>query len=160
MKCTICGKATTGTFTKCYTCNQLAKNDPEISNTYPDTQTKAVTAPPNVQPKHIVKLQGKEFITHAGLLECAHAAGLTSITTEIVERTPEQCIMKATVMMGTKVFSAYGDADIKNVNSMIKLHMIRMAETRAVNRALRFATNIGMTSSDELGGKVPTIDEV
>ena len=50
-----------------------------------------------------------------------------------------------------KFFTGYGDADSKNVNQTIALHKIRMAETRAVNRALRLATNIGMTSAEELG---------
>ena len=33
---------------------------------------------------------------------------------------------------------------------MIKPHLSRMAETRAINRCLRLATNIGMTSADEM----------
>ena len=50
------------------------------------------------------------------------------------------------------VFSGYGDASAANVGRMIAPHIIRMAETRAVARALRLACNIGMTSREELGG--------
>jgi len=47
-------------------------------------------------------------------------------------------------------YEAYGDADIKNTNEWISPHLIRMAETRAVNRALRLAFPIGLTSYEEL----------
>ncbi len=110
-----------------------------------------------VEAKYIIKLQGKEFVTHAGLLDEAHKQGLVSIMTEHILLTKEQAIMKATVTLKDKdkeptVFTGYGDADSLNTNVKITVHKIRMAETRAINRALRFATNIGMCSIEELGG--------
>lgn len=99
----------------------------------------------------IKNLQGKEFITHQGLLWMAHHKGLKEIKTELVGMDP--VIFKASVTMKDgSLFQAYGDATDDNVNSQIRLHKIRMAETRALNRALRLATNLGMTSLEELGG--------
>jgi hypothetical protein len=38
----------------------------------------------NPYQKHIIKLQGKEFITFKGLLAIAHDQGLQSIVTEMI----------------------------------------------------------------------------
>ena len=46
--------------------------------------------------------------------------------------------------------SGFGDTTKDNVSSNVAKHMIRMAETRAVARALRFATNVGMYSTSEI----------
>jgi len=104
---------------------------------------------------YIINLQGKDYITHEGLLKLAHHKGLANITSKIIEVNVEKgvCIVQARVMMENgKMFSGLGDATPQNLNAMIKPHFIRMAETRAINRALRFATGLGMCSFDELGG--------
>lgn len=109
-------------------------------------------ASPEIADEHIMMLQGKKFIKHSGLLDIAHKSGLVSIKTDMVSQSPEIVIFKATVEMpDNKIFEAYGDATKQNVNGNILPHILRMAETRAVNRALRFATNIGMTSAEEMG---------
>ena len=48
-------------------------------------------------------------------------------------------------------FVGYGDADPSNVSSMVHGAELRIAETRAVNRALRKAYGIGLCSVEELG---------
>ena len=103
---------------------------------------------------HTINLQGKEFILHAGLLDIAHKMGLHSIETNMITEVGKiPIIFKARVRMkDDSYFTGYGDADDENVNKLISKHKIRMAETRAINRALRFATDIGMCSVDELGG--------
>ena len=105
-----------------------------------------------IDSKFIVKLQGKDFITHAGLLDAFHKLGGQSIETELI-RNDVMIVFKATVRGDKGFFTGHGDADDSNVNSMIAKHKLRMAETRAINRALRFYTNIGMCSADELGGE-------
>jgi hypothetical protein len=45
----------------------------------------------------------------------------------------------------------YGDADPSNVSSIVHGAELRVAETRAVNRALRKAYGIGLCSVEELG---------
>jgi hypothetical protein len=102
----------------------------------------------------IITLQGKQYITHAGLLEVAHQIGISRLQTEIVsDQLADTIIVKTKLTMKDgSYYEAYGDANDKNVNSMIQPHKLRMAETRSVNRALRFATNIGMCSIEELGG--------
>lgn len=101
--------------------------------------------------EHIINLQGKDFILFAGLLEIAHEEGLSEIKTEVIELRPA-AIIKATVTTEKGTFTGIGDACVDNVNKMIAKHYIRMAETRAIARALRFATNIGMTALEEMGG--------
>jgi hypothetical protein len=60
---------------------------------------------------------------------------------------------KATVYRSTKCrgFSGYGDADPSNVSSLVTGAEMRVAETRAVNRALRKAYGIGICSVEEIG---------
>lgn len=57
---------------------------------------------------------------------------------------------KATVIIDGKRFVGHGDATQENVTSnLIQPHFIRMAETRAIVRALRFATNNAKVSVEE-----------
>jgi len=51
----------------------------------------------------------------------------------------------------SKGFVGYGDADPSNVSLMVQGAELRIAETRAVNRALRKAYGIGLCSVEELG---------
>jgi methylthioribose-1-phosphate isomerase len=48
-----------------------------------------------------------------------------------------------------QVFHAYGDASQENCAELVKKHYIRMAETRAIARALRWATNNAQTAKEE-----------
>ncbi len=131
----------------------------------PETKQETGKNDDPIAPKYI-KLKGKNFVTHAGLLDEAHKKGLITIETDLINWEKDPIIVKAKVTLSEKTkekdaegkevyfntaFSAYGDASDKNVNDTVRLHKIRMAETRAINRALRLATNIGMTSVDELG---------
>jgi len=108
-----------------------------------------------VDKRHVISLQGQEFITYEGLLNEAHTKGLKSIRTRLVQlpdaSNGHTAVVTAEVELdGGKVFTGIGDANPQNVNSMIAKHLIRMAETRAKARAFRDAVNIGMTSLVEL----------
>jgi hypothetical protein len=61
--------------------------------------------------------------------------------------------MKATVYpsKGSAGFVGYGDADPSNVSALVRGAEMRIAETRAVNRALRKAYGIGICSVEEMG---------
>jgi hypothetical protein len=48
-------------------------------------------------------------------------------------------------------FVGYGDADPSNVSALVRGAEMRVAETRAVNRALRKAYGIGICSVEEIG---------
>lgn len=106
---------------------------------------------PDIDSMFITRIKGKEFITHEGLLSVAHGKGLKSIETELVSSEEGLFIFKATATFKDgSVFMAHGDASKNNVGDMIVPHIPRMAETRAVNRALRLGTNIGLCSREEL----------
>jgi hypothetical protein len=58
-------------------------------------------------------------------------------------------------------FVGYGDANPSNVSSLLHGAEMRVAETRAVNRALRKAYGIGICSVEELGSSLtPAHSEV
>jgi hypothetical protein len=61
------------------------------------------------------------------------------------------CKAVAYKQSGGKGFSGYGDADPSNVSSLVHGAELRVAETRAVNRALRKAYGIALCSVEELG---------
>ena len=103
--------------------------------------------------KYIINLQGNNFVKFEGLLSEFHNNGGKSIETEELEKsTFETPMFKATVSGEKGTFTGHGDANNSNVNSMISKHKYRMAETRAIARALRWYNNIGECSFDELGG--------
>ena len=106
---------------------------------------------------HTTKINGKTFIKFAGLLTLAHAKGDLSITTELItlDRETGFVLFKATASVTLKddsivSFTGHGDASPKNVSKMIAPHLIRMAETRAIARALRFLVGCPYTAIEEL----------
>jgi hypothetical protein len=101
-------------------------------------------------------LQGRWYITHAGLLRLARRKRCLSIKTTLVEHfsdpAADRWIFKATVHSSpSRCFVGFGDADPSNVSSTMHGAELRIAETRAVNRALRKAYGIGICSVEELG---------
>lgn len=102
-----------------------------------------------IEKKFMINLQGKDFVLHEGLLDAFHQNGGKEIRTELLSKDP--WLFKATVVGEKGTYTGHGDASKENVNSAIARHIPRMAETRAINRALRFYNNIGMCSYEELG---------
>ena len=104
--------------------------------------------------KAITKLQGRDYLNHSGLLRVAHENGLTGIQTELVswDAKGRAAVMKATATGERGTYTGYGDANPSNVGKNIAGATLRMAETRAVNRALRLYTGLGMTTTEELPG--------
>jgi hypothetical protein len=107
---------------------------------------------PLVSARHIVNLQGKDFVTFPGLLEMAHKNGLNSIDSVIVsiDHAEQTAVFQATASGSRGRFTGTGDASPSNVGKNIQPSYIRMGETRAIARALRLYLGIGMCSSDEL----------
>jgi hypothetical protein len=102
-------------------------------------------------------LDGRWYVTHAGLLRLARrkrCVGIESAAiTEFCDRTDGHYAFKATVFTSRtcKGFVGYGDADPTNVSALVRGAEMRVAETRAVNRALRKAYGIGLCSVEEIG---------
>jgi len=100
----------------------------------------------------------KDYIDFETLLKEAHKhLGNFSIETELVNMTESELIIfKATVKVKDgdieRIFTAHGDAHPSNVNEMMKKHLLRVAESRAVVRALRFALGVGKTAKEEIEG--------
>src|SRR5438477_9158313 len=97
------------------------------------------------------------YISHGDLLKLALKNHCTGIQVEPVLALcrPEKnfWVFKATVFKSSKCrgFVGYGDAHPGNVSPLIFNHAeMRMAETRAVNRALRKAYGIALCSLEEL----------
>jgi len=73
--------------------------------------------------------------------------------TEFSQPSAARWAFKATVYKSPKCkgFVGYGDADPSNVSLLVQGAEMRVAETRAVNRALRKAYGIGICSVEEIG---------
>jgi hypothetical protein len=102
-------------------------------------------------------LNGKWYVTHAGLLRLARrkrCLGIETVTIpEFCDRANGQYAFRATVFTAKtcKGFAGYGDADPSNVSPLVRGAEMRVAETRAVNRALRKAYGVGICSVEEIG---------
>src|SRR6266550_6791732 len=103
----------------------------------------------------LILLEGRWYVTHSGLLRTARRMRCSGITTElegdVSNPTAERWVFKATVCQSGKRFVGYGDADPSNVSPLVHGAEMRVAETRAVNRALRKAYGIGICSIEEIG---------
>jgi hypothetical protein len=111
----------------------------------------------SVSADHLQLLEGHWYVTHSGLLRIAQKRRCWGILSALQERQSDplagRWIFKATVYKsrGSKGFVGYGDADPSNCSTIVHGAEMRVAETRAVNRALRKAYGIGICSVEELG---------
>src|SRR6266568_6268645 len=102
-------------------------------------------------------LDGAWYVTHTGLLQIAARRRCLGIRTAIQEKfsypADNRWVFKAIIhkSKSSKGFVGYGDADPSNVSPLVRGAEMRVAETRAVNRALRKAYGIGLCSVEELG---------
>jgi len=105
----------------------------------------------------VILLDGKWYVTHAGLLRLAqrrHCSGIrVQQVREFCDPAAGRWVFKATLYKrrGAQAFVGFGDADPSNVSYLVRGAEMRIAETRAVNRALRKAYGIGLCSVEELG---------
>jgi hypothetical protein len=103
------------------------------------------------------QLDGRWYVTHTGLLGLARRNRCSGVRVQLIrefcDSTSGRWVFKATVYKSprSRGFVGYGDADPSNVSSVVHGAEMRVAETRAVNRALRKAYGIGLCSVEELG---------
>jgi hypothetical protein len=102
-------------------------------------------------------IDGRWYVTHGGLLRIAQrnrCSGMrTTVDKALSDPAVSRWVFRATVYKSprSRGFVGYGDADPSNVSSLVHGAEMRVAETRAVNRALRKAYGIGLCSVEELG---------
>jgi len=106
-------------------------------------------------------LDGRWYVSHTGLLHVAQRNRCSGIHVQPVRQFSNPAAgrwaFRATVYKTRhcKGFVGYGDADPSNVSPLVRGAEMRVAETRAVNRALRKAYGIGICSVEEIGS-LPT----
>ena len=104
----------------------------------------------------LLLIDGRWYVTHTGLLQLAarkRCAGIhVSPAKEFCNAAAGRWAFRATVYKSPacRGFVGYGDADPSNVSFLVHGAEIRIAETRAVNRALRKAYGIGICSVEEI----------
>jgi hypothetical protein len=112
----------------------------------------------------LLYLDGRWYVTHAGLLRLAHRNRCSGIRVqplrEFCDAATSRWVFKATVYKSahSKGFVGFGDAEPSNVSSLVRGAEMRVAETRAVNRALRKAYGIGLCSVEELGSLAAPVE--
>jgi hypothetical protein len=115
------------------------------------------TRKPTLDGRWIIEIEGREFVKYPGLLDLGHQKGIAKILVDPLycptKENGMMAICKATVVsLDGKTFSDIGDANPENCSSKVRKHLLRMASTRAIARALRSYTNIGITCFEELAG--------
>jgi hypothetical protein len=113
----------------------------------------------------LILLNNGWYVTHIGLIRLARKRRCAGIDVKPVPELSDQSVsrwaFRATVFRSSscKGFVGYGDADPTNVSSVVRGAEMRIAETRAVNRALRKAYGIGICSVEEIGTLPNPIDK-
>jgi hypothetical protein len=97
------------------------------------------------------------YVTHAGLLRLAERRRCAGMHVRPALKSSDPAnsrwVFRAVVFKSRtcKGFVGYGDADPSNTSDLVRGAEMRVAETRAVNRALRKAYGIGICSVEEIG---------
>jgi hypothetical protein len=114
----------------------------------------------------LIYLNNAWYVTHTGLVRLAHRKKCCGIHVEAVptlcDSAASRFVLKATVYPSktSAGFVGYGDADPTNVSPLVRGAEMRVAETRAVNRALRKAYGIGICSIEEIGSLPAPIEKL
>jgi hypothetical protein len=102
-------------------------------------------------------LENGWYVTHTGLLGLARRNRCAGIhvrpVSNFCDPSSQRWAFEATVYKSRtcRGFVGFGDADPSNVSPLVHGAEMRVAETRAVNRALRKAYGIGICSVEEIG---------
>jgi hypothetical protein len=105
----------------------------------------------------LLLLENGWYVTHTGLIRLASRRRCRGIQVqpilEFSDALSHRFTFKATVYISRQSsgFEGFGDADPTNVSYLVHGAEMRVAETRAVNRALRKAYGIGICSIEEIG---------
>jgi len=105
----------------------------------------------------LLLLESGWYVTHTGLIRLAARKRCRGIHVQPIAEFSDSIngryAFKATVYKSRTCqgFVGYGDADPANVSFLVHGAEMRVAETRAVNRALRKAYGIGICSVEEIG---------
>lgn len=105
----------------------------------------------------ILFLNGIWYVTHTGLIRLAARRRCSGIQIQPIPEFSDilsrRYAFKATVYKSQKSpgFVGFGDADPSNVSFLVQGAEMRIAETRAVNRALRKTYGVGSCSLEEIG---------
>jgi len=105
----------------------------------------------------LILVDNRWYVTHTGLLRLATRKRCCGIhvrpVMEFCDAQNCRWAFEATVYKSRtcKGFTGFGDADLNNTSSLVRGAEMRVAETRAVNRALRKAYGIGICSVEEIG---------
>ena len=105
----------------------------------------------------LLYLGGRWYVTHSGLLRHSRRKGCAGIrvrpVTNFCDPSSQRWAFEATVYKSQtcKGFTGFGDADPSNTSPLVHGAEMRVAETRAVNRALRKAYGVGICSVEEIG---------
>jgi hypothetical protein len=105
----------------------------------------------------LLYINGGWYVTHVGLVRLAQKKACAGIQVQPVpvfcDIVTSKWAFQATVFKSRacRGFVGFGDADPSNVSPLVHGAEMRVAETRAVNRALRKAYGIGICSVEEIG---------
>jgi hypothetical protein len=152
------------------TCGDWARNskrDPNakckhilaVMNSIPSGQLEAACFldkhTPRLDERFVIKIDGHEFVKFQGLLDLGHQKGISQIEVEPLQLPTSDnghfAVCKATIIgRGGESFTDIGDSNPQNCSSKVAKHLLRLASTRSIARALRAYTNIGMTCLEEL----------
>jgi len=125
-----------------------------------------------LNPDFLINIKGKLYPTIDAVVDAMHKAGLLKDWKVEILKYPEKilpekregdkeiedinsakylAVAKATItLIDGKTFEGIGDAHPLSIRGTMRPHVIRMAETRAVARTLRFAGNLHGVMAEEL----------
>lgn len=130
----------------------------ETENNTPPARTSAIAsytstanAPKSKVPEaYTVVVQGRRIITANGLVKLAHDHGFKNYTVLKFDHDDKTAFAHVKVELKNGTFEAVASANVAYARGNMTQHVIELAETRALNRALRRGLPIDFTDIEDL----------